>query len=311
MLYVKPQKEVELKYPDKPMNRLKRIVALLLLLQGWTVVAEEKPILVDATWLNNHLHDPNVIVLQVNFLKYDYDKEHIAGAGFLWPASLAPDSPYGSFNAPDLKAATTLLRSLGINNESHIILCHVRNEVSATARMFLTLEHLGMRGNVSFLNGGLEAWKKAGFPVTTAVTEVRKGNFKAKAGRLLVDKNYVQQALSSDNSVVIDARMKNYYEGDPVGNPRDGHITGALNIPYPDLLDADNLYQFKPTDQLQSYFTPVVPDKKTEIVTYCFIGQTASVVYMAARLLGYEARLYDGSLQEWSRLEELPMEKSN
>jgi len=174
----------------------------------------------------------------------------------------------------------------------------------------LTLEHLGLRGNVSFLNGGLEAWKKAGFAVTRAVAEPRKGNFKAKAGQLLVDKRYVQGALSSNKSVVIDARMKNYYDGEPVGNPRDGHITGALNIPYPDLLDASNLYQFKAPDQLQTYFTPIVPDKGTEIVTYCFIGQTASVVYMAARLLGYEAKLYDGSLQEWSRLEELPMEKS-
>ena len=61
-------------------------------------------------------------------------------------------------------------------------------------------------------------------------------------------------------------------------------------------------------DQLQSYFTAVVPEKKDEVVLYCFIGQTASVVYIAGRLLGYEVKLYDHSLQEWSWLDNLPME---
>ena len=70
----------------------------------------------------------------------------------------------------------------------------------------------------------------------------------------------------------------------------------AKNIPYTEMLDASNM--FKPTEQLETYFTPVLPDKSKEIVTYCFIGQTASVVYMAGRMLGYNVKLYDGSLQE-------------
>lgn len=286
-------------------------LALTLLLVATGLFAQDQAILVSASWLKDHLTDSKTVVLQVTGMKYDYDREHIAGARYLWPALLAPDSPYGAFNAPDPKIATETLRALGINNDSHIVLCHVRNEVSVTARMFLTLEHLGLRGRVSFLNGGLEAWKKEGFPVTNEVPVIKKGNIEIKSGGLLVDKNYVLSALKSANATVVDARMKNYYDGDPTGNPRDGHITGAKNIPYPDLLDAGNLYQFKPTEQLSGYFEPVVPDKKNEIVTYCFIGQTASVVYMAGRILGYEVKLYDGSLQEWSRLEELPMEKTN
>jgi thiosulfate/3-mercaptopyruvate sulfurtransferase len=73
------------------------------------------------------------------------------------------------------------------------------------------------------------------------------------------------------------------------------------------MVDANNM--FKPVDQLQSYFTPVA-DKSKEIVAYCFIGQTASVVYMAGRMLGYNMKLYDASLQEWSRLDNLPMEST-
>ena len=136
---------------------------------------------------------------------------------------------------------------------------------------------------------------------------VKKGKFKTKSGSTIVDKDYVLKSLASTNTTVVDARMQRFYDGEPTGNPRDGHITGAKNIPYTEMLDASNM--FKPIDQLQAYFTPVVPDKDKEIITYCFIGQTASVVYMTGRILGYKnVKLYDGSLQEWSRIETLPME---
>jgi thiosulfate/3-mercaptopyruvate sulfurtransferase len=269
--------------------------------------AEDKPILVDAKWVNDHLKDPKVVLVQVNFFRLDYENEHIAGARHLWPEYLVPNSPEGSFNVPDLSKATEVLQSLGINNDSHVILMHVRNEVSLTARIFLTLEHLGLRGQVSYLNGGLEAWKKEGFPITKDAPVVKKGNFKAKSTGYIVDKDYVLNTLKSDKGFVVDARAKGFYDGQPTGNPRDGHIAGAKNIYFMDLLDQSS-NMFKPMDSLNRYFSPVAPKEK-ELVTYCFIGQTASVVYMAGRLLGYNMKLYDGSMQEWSRIESLPMEK--
>lgn len=271
--------------------------------------AQDKPVLVTVDWLKQHLNDPQVVVLQTNALKWDYEREHIAGARFLWPESLLPNSPdQGTFNIPDTRTATRILRDLGINKNSHVVLCFVRNEVTVTSRLFLTLEQLGLRGQVSFLNGGLDAWKKAGYAVTKENPSFKKGNFKAVLNDLVVDKDYVLQSLKTPGKVVVDARMKRFYDGEPSGLPRDGHITGALNIPFTDMVDSVNF--FKPVEQLQGYFTPVVPDKQKEIVTYCFIGQTASVLYIAGRILGYPMKLYDGSMQEWSRKEELPMEKT-
>lgn len=289
---------------------MKKLILFSLLLLSFVAKAQETSLLVSPEWVKDKIKDPNLVVLQVNFLKYEYDKEHIPGAHFLWPEWLAPNNPYGSYNAPDPKAATELLQSYGITKNSLIVLCHIRNDVPATARMFLTLENLGLRGQVYFLNGGLEAWKKSGFEVTAQVPAVKKGSFKVTPSNLLVDKEYVLKTLQSSDALVVDARMKNYYDGDPVGNPRNGHIKGAANIPYPDLLDAANFNMFKSKDELQASFSPVVPDKNKELVTYCFIGQTASVVYMAGRILGYDMKLYDGSMQEWSRLEELPMEET-
>ncbi len=267
----------------------------------------QSDILVSPEWVNKNLSDPKMVLVQVNSLKLDYDKEHIRGARYLWPESLAPNTPEGNFNAPDPKQATQVLQDLGVNNDSYVVVYHVRGDVSVTARMFLTFEHLGLKGKVFYMNGGLDEWKRVGLPVTKEVPTVRKGNYKAQAGNLIVDKNYVLKTLQSPNGFVVDARMKRFYDGEPTGNPRDGHITGAKNIPYTDLVNKAN--KIKPLDSLQGYFTPVANPGK-ELVTYCFIGQTASVVYLAGRVLGYDMKLYDGSLQEWSRLEELPMEKT-
>jgi thiosulfate/3-mercaptopyruvate sulfurtransferase len=287
---------------------MKTILVFIALFGFYTVLpAQDKSILVDPHWLKNHLQDPSLVLLQVNFLKLDYDKEHIPGARYLWPELLTPNSPEGNYNVPDLKKANEVLQKLGVNQNSHVIICHVRSEVSVTARIFLTLEHLGLKGQVSFLNGGLEAWKKEGYPITKEIPTVKTGNFKAKEGALIVGKDYVLKTLQSDKGMVVDARMQRFYDGEPTGNPRDGHITGAKNIPFTEMINTQN--KFKPLDSLQTYFTPVATKEK-ELVTYCFIGQTASVVYMAGRMLGYNMKLYDGSLQEWSRMEELPMEKT-
>jgi thiosulfate/3-mercaptopyruvate sulfurtransferase len=285
---------------------MKAISLLITVFSAFPLVAQV-PILVNPKWVNEHKTDANVRILQVNFLKYDYDNEHIAGAGYLWPGWLAPDSPEGAMNKPDLKMAVKVLEALGVSNSSHIILYFVRgNEVSGTARMFLTLETLGMFGRVSWMDGGLEAWKKEGLPTTNEVPVFKKGTFKAKELGLIVDRNYVLSNLKSESKTIVDARATRFYDGESVGNPRDGHIAGAKNIPYQDMIDQSNI--FKPVDQLQGSFNPVVPDKKKEVVAYCFIGQTASVVYLTARILGYPAKLYDGSMQEWSRIPELPME---
>lgn len=285
---------------------MKKILILsLTVCLSFLAKSEEKPLLVTPQWVMEHMHDPNVVFVQVSYSKYDYDNEHIAGARYLWPEWLAPNTPEVNYNVPDPRTASRILQGMGISEGSHVVLCHIRNEVSVTARMFLTLEHLGLKGRVSYLNGGLEAWKKEGYAVTRDVPAIKKGNFKVRPGNLVVDRNYVLGLLRSDKGFVVDARATRYFDGEPTGYPRAGHIAGAKNIQYTDMVDELNL--FKPADQLKGYFSSFAsPDK--ELVTYCFIGQTASVVYMAGRILGYDMKLYDGSMQEWSRFDDLPME---
>ncbi len=287
---------------------MKKIFGFCLLNFYFFTSFAQQTVIVSPQWLNENLKDPNLVILYTGFIvKADYDKEHIEGSRFLWPDWLAFDTPEGSMYAPTAKAATKVLQDLGINKNSKIVVCHKGTDVTIAARMFLTLEHFGLKGKVSFLNGGIEAWKKAGFSVTNKPSVFKKGNYVATDNRLVVDKDYVQKSLQNKSAEIVDARAKRWYDGDPTGNPRDGHITGAKNIPYQDMIDSTS--NFKPAVVLQKNFETVVTGKEKEVVVYCFIGQTASVDYLVGRSLGYKMKLYDGSMQEWSRDEKLPMEK--
>jgi thiosulfate/3-mercaptopyruvate sulfurtransferase len=269
----------------------------------------QQPVIVSPQWLNENLKDPNLVILYTGFvIKADYDREHIEGSRFLWPDWLAFNKPEGSMYAPDAKTATKVLQELGVNKNSKVVICHKGADVTIAARMFLSMEYFGLKDRTYFLNGGIEAWKKAGYPVTNQPSVFKKGNYVATINPVLVDKEYVQYALQTKSSEVVDARMKRWYDGDPTGNPRDGHITGALNIPYTDMIDSTN--SIKPAEIIQKNFTSVVPGKEKEVVVYCFIGQTACVDYLVGRSLGYKVKVYDGSMQEWSRNPVLPMEKT-
>lgn len=289
---------------------MKKIIFLLLSFYSTAMsVSAQQPVIVSPQWLNENLKDPNLVILYTGFVvKADYDREHIEGSRFLWPEWLAFNTPDANMVSADAKTATKVLQDLGINKNSKIVICHKGADVTIAARMFLSLENFGLKGKVSFLNGGLDAWKKAGYPVTSKPADFKRGNYIATDNGMLVNKDYVQNVLQTKSSEVVDARLKRWYDGDPSGNPRDGHIAGAKNIPYPDMIDSVN--NLKPVEVLEKNFSSVVPDKQKEVVVYCFVGQTASVDYLIGRSLGYKMKLYDGSMQEWSRIPELPMEKT-
>jgi thiosulfate/3-mercaptopyruvate sulfurtransferase len=289
---------------------MKRLFFTYVILLVVAIAKAQQPVLVSPQWLHENLKNPNLVILYTGFIvKADYDREHIDGSRFLWPEWLAYNTPEANMVSADVKTATKVLQNLGINKNSTIVVCHKGGDVTIASRMFLSLEHFGLKGQVSFLNGGIEAWKKEGYSVTNKPAVFKKGNFVAVDNGLLVGKEYVQKSLLENSAEIVDARAKRWYDGDPTGNPRDGHITGAKNIPYQDMVDSTN--SIKQVAVLEKNFTTVVPEKQKEVVVYCFIGQTASVDYLVGRLLGYNMKLYDGSMQEWSRDEKLPMEKTN
>ena len=160
---------------------MKKIIFLLLsfYLTAQSVSAQQ-PVIVSPQWLNENLKDPDLVILYTGFvIKADFDREHIEGSRFLWPEWLAFNTPDANMVSAGAKTATKVLQDLGINKNSKIIICHKGADVTIASRMFLSLEHFGLKGKVSFLNGGIEAWKKAGYPVTDKSSVFNKGNYVA------------------------------------------------------------------------------------------------------------------------------------
>ena len=117
----------------------------------------------------------------------------------------------------------------------------------------------------------------------------------------------VRSGLASSSIQLIDARAPEFFDGRAPGSmPRNGHISGARNIPHQSLVTPDLV--MKPLPEIARIFESAGVKAGDTVVTYCNTGQQAALVYFAARRLGIRARLYDGSLDEWSRRDDLPME---
>jgi thiosulfate/3-mercaptopyruvate sulfurtransferase len=268
---------------------------------------EELPLLVTSNWLAEHLGDPDLVVLHVASTRREYARGHIPGAQFLWTQSLSPSSPDFTLVAPSPEQADSTLRQLGVSDSSKVVLCFGGGNVSPTTRAFMTLELIGLRGRVALLDGGLEAWKaggravKAGVPVPPA-----RGTFRSRFRRdIVVDGEWVAGHLNDSAIRIVDARGTQFYEGKGGGNPRPGHIPGSVNIPFSSLVDSTN--RLLTPDSLRQVFITAGITAGSTVVPYCHVGQQATLVYFVARCLGFPARLYDGSFEEWSGREELPV----
>jgi len=268
---------------------------------------EGQPVFVSTTWVAEHINDPSAVILHVSQYRRDYAKGHIPGARFLWVGSMAMSNTELSFELVPVEQLDTLLEGLGISNDSKIILCGVGGNVSPTARMFATFEYLGFGGRVSILDGGFDAWKAEGRPSTKEAPKIKRTSFTPHLKKdAIVDYSFVQSRLHKDGVSIVDARAPQFYNGVGGGFPRVGHIPGATNIYFSTLVDSTN--KMLPPAKLREMFAGAGVKEGNEVITYCHVGQTASLDYVAARSLGYNAHLYDGSFEDWSGRDELPVE---
>ena len=268
---------------------------------------EPLPLLVDAAWLERHRSDSDLVVAQIHTLKRDYARGHIPGARFLWSNAIAPSTPAGTYDLPTRPQAAALFRELGLGRASRLVLVHSGAQVAPAARALLTFEHFGLRGRVALLDGGMDAWKAAGGRLEEASPRPAKGAARpARGGDEVVDAGYIQSRLGRAGWSLVDARAANFFQGDAGGQPRGGHLPGAVNLASTTLLNGGRL---KPREELAKLFAAAGLPPNGELVAYCHIGQQASLVWLAARLLGYDAKLYDGSFEDCSGRPELPLEK--
>lgn len=293
---------------------MRRMVALLcsaaLLVTAPLAAAESRSrLLIDADALAGKIDDPGLVVLHVGDAE-TFAAGHVPGARLL-PRNYLSRSRSGSTGAlqlelPDPAAFRMQLQQFGIERGANVVIVFGKDEVASATRVLWALEATGVPDHVALLDGGLPEWKRRGHPLvaeprTFARSQLLPLGLQPRA----VDLRFLRDRRHDVDFALLDARPREYWLGTasssfPSGNAPPGHLPGSRSLPYRSLLTTDG--RFRPSDELRRLFSEAGASEGRRIVVYCHDGLQSSAVVFAARLVGLEAQLYDGSIEEWALL---------
>ena len=277
-----------------------------------TVDRTGQPRLVDVPWLQEHLHDAGVLVVEVGADAASYFQGHVPGAVALaWLDDLHDPEHRGVLSQARLES---LLGSRGVTPDTHLVLYGEQDNVYAAYAYWLLRFY--RHEKVSLLDGGRRAWIDAGGPLVEDVPEPATTLYRSpgpdpelRATRADVLERYVG---APEGSAVVDCRCPPEYSGrstsvgDVLRHRLAGHVPGARNLPHSELLDSATGC-FAPREVLLDRVSGLAA--QDDVLVYCTVGERSSLSWFVLHeLLGYpHVRVYDGGWAEYGSLTGVPV----
>lgn len=284
------------------------------------ITAFPKPI-VSALWLAEHLHDPDLRILDVGYLPPERTKtgrEHftrarVPNASFFDVDEIADLTSTKAHAFPSAATFAAKVGDLGIGNQHHVVLYDRFGGIAAAARAWFLFRSFGHE-DVSVLEGGWKSWEGEGHQIDRSPpAEPARQSFEARAVRGFVrSQEEMLRNLSAPAFQVVDSRPAANFAGDEADNwpgLRRGHIPGSRNLPVFDIFSDMLSMRFKPRSALEETFVHAGIDLAEPLTATGASGITPCAIALAAHLLGKtDVQIYDGSWVEWGADPSLPIE---
>lgn len=278
--------------------------------------------IVETEWLAQHLSAPDLVVLDASWYlpqqkrdpRKEYAEARIPGALFFDIEDLSDEKSDLPHMLPSTVKFSSRMTEMGVGDGTRVVVYDSSGILSAP-RAWWMLRVMGHQ-DVAVLNGGLPKWRAEMRPVDDGPPRKRaRAHFTPKFNAaLLAELDDIRNYIDNGGVQIVDARSAARFSGEQP-EPRPGltmgHMPGAINVPFPKVLNAAGT--MKSVEEIREAFEASGVDLKKPIATTCGSGVTASILTLALAALGRaDVSVYDGSWAEWGRPDaDLPFEQGS